>query len=142
MRDYVIYQDVSVRQAVFNGTIPAGMQNVIVGPANYQWLRTVFIISFYFTFWGTKATGLSVGEGAFAFFQIRGLELNSNSVDGGGSPSTILNTAVHHTGMELDVFRRVQAGKTLSLTTNMVLAANSVGASTVEVNLSMFYLTD
>lgn len=135
------YTDVATRQFVYNGSVNAGQPNVIVGPATYNWLRTIFIINFSFTFWGTKASGLSIGEGAYAFVQIDGLDLNSAAVSDGSSRKPWLATC-HHNGREFDVFRRVQAGNDMKVTTNLTLESNSIGVSTVELIMNMFYMME
>lgn len=135
------YTDVATLEANYLGTINGGQQNVVLGPFPFEWQQNIFIINFCFTFWGTKASGLSIGEGTFSYVQIDGLELNeaANLQGGGRKP---WNCAVHHNGREIDVFRRVQAGQIMTVSCNHTLEANSVGVSTVELIMTMFYIIE
>ena len=135
------YTDVATMQVVFHGSVAAGQQNVVVGPATWQFQRNIFIINFCFTFWGAKASGLSIGEGTYAYLAIDGMDLNSAALLAGGEQKKWA-AAIHHNGREIDVFRRVQAGNNMVANANLVLDANSVGTSTVELIASMFYFME
>lgn len=135
------YTDVCVYNFVFNGTVPAGGTNVVVGPATLTWSKTIFIINMGFSFWGAKASGLSVGEAAYAFFSINGMEQNNaNLISNPGIK--IYYGSAHHGQTEIDIFRRVPAGQNFVMNTNLVLEANSVGDSTLELDVSLFYIVE
>lgn len=134
------YTDVAVVQGSFNGTVLAGGTNVVVGPANFVWRKNVFIINAIITFWGSSG-GVGVGPGAFAFLAFNGLDLN-NSGQVITSPSKVLYCSCTTSGLELDIFRRVSAAGQLSITTNLTLDAVKPAATTLEMNISIFYIME